>query len=93
MKTVSLLAALALSSAVCGSAFAAAKPATHHRMMGHHHHHHHHVLTKGSMKKKVTVKKATEKVVTTKQKGCGTYAYWHKKHKKCWDARYNAAKV
>jgi hypothetical protein len=37
-------------------------------------------------------KKKGKKKKASKAGKCGTYYYWHKKNKKCWDARYNKAK-
>ena len=88
MKTLPMLAALVIGTAVCGGAFAAPKAAKVTESVTAAH-----VLTKGTMKKKVATKKTAKKVAAVKYKSCGTYAYWHKKHKKCWDARYNAAKT
>ena len=87
MKTLSILAVLLFGAGIGGGALAAAKPAVGERVTATH------VLNKGTMKKKVAIKKAPKKVAAVKHKSCGTYAYWHKKHKKCWDARYNAAKT
>lgn len=107
LRKLPLLAAMIFGGAVCGAAFGAPGPipaqtesvtssliltAAHEKKM----------TKKAAAKKttkKVAAKKTTKKVAAKKKavkvakyKTCGTYAYWHKKHKKCWDARYNKAK-
>ncbi|KAB2849960.1 MAG: hypothetical protein F9K44_06395 [Hyphomicrobiaceae bacterium] len=95
IRKLPALAAIIFGGAVCGAAFGAPVPSSvqSERVTSTH------VLTAAKAKKKVAAKKKTAKVMAKKKtvkvakyKTCGTYMYWHKKHKKCWDARYNKAK-
>ena len=91
MKKLAIIATLVLGGSICGGALAAPKATVSKAEVVTSVH----ILTAGKMmkKKKVAAKKAKKKVVAAKYKSCGTYAYWHKKNKKCWDARYNKAKA